>query len=277
MKPFFSARVCAVSAAVCAAAASAAFCGAVHAAPFAPHEATYKVSLMRADSASGLQNVRGAMQYRFADGCDGWISENTAAVEYLYTTGESVRSTWAFTSWEAKDGGAMRFAVTEKADGRITGQFAGRAELKPGGRGGTAWFENAQSGAEEEIIKLPPGTMLPFYHLRELFNAASGGERVVLRTVFDGTSADNPYSVNTVIGPGRAAAETAEIDSAGAMRTYPMRFAFFQVRAAGETPDVEMTVHYREDGVAERAVQDFEDYSIALEPGAVRFTETGGC
>lgn len=251
--------------------------GAAHAAPFASHEATYRVSLAKTNSSAGLQAVRGAMQYSFADNCDGWVSENAIAVEYIYETGESLRSTWTFSSWEAKAGDKMRFAVTEKADGRITDQFAGRVEVDPeGAEGGTAWFD-ASGADEEKIVKLPPGTLLPTRHLRMLFNAASGGPPVILRTVFDGTSKDNPYAVNTVIGRGRGAADMAGAGAPGALLTYPMRFAFFPFHNISETPDFEMTVHYREDGVAERAVQDFENFSIALEPDGVRFIETGGC
>lgn len=268
-------RTLCASAALCAAALSA-----VQAAPpAAPHEAVYRMALVRADDSAGLRDVRGVMQYRFADACDGWVSENATAVEYVYETGKSLRRTWSFTSWEAKDGGKMRFAVTEKTDGAVTDRFAGRAEVDPaGGKAGTVWFETPGAGAEE-TMDLPPGTILPTRHMFELFDAAAAGAPIVLRTVFDGTTKDNPYTVNTVIGQGRAASADVAAPGGGAaaLRTYPMRLAFFSAGSGEAEPDFETTVHYREDGVAERVTQDFEHFSIALEPDEIRFIAAPGC
>ncbi|MHC8509777.1 MAG: EipB family protein [Rhodospirillales bacterium] len=254
---------------------------AVEAAPFAPHEATYRMSLVKADSSAGLRDVRGLMQYRFADVCDGWVSENAFAVEYIYESGASERRTWTFTSWEAKAGDKMRFTVTEKTDGALTDTFAGRAEVDPaGGAAGTAWFD-AAAGVQAETINLPPGTLLPTRHMSALFKAAAGGAPIILHTVFDGSSRENPYTVNTVIGQGRAASADFAAPPGGgdadALRTYPMRLAFFPLRGGDAAPEFEMTVHYREDGVAERVTQDFEHFSVALEPDEIRFTGAGGC
>lgn len=253
---------------------------------FVSHEATYQLRLADASGEAGIQDARGVMRYRFADTCDGWTSENAVAVEYIYDSGESLRSTWTFSSWEAKSGDRMRFVVTERANGHIVEQFTGKAEVDPAGKqGGTAVFKPAnETGQMPEgdgriSIDLPAGTLLPTAHLFELFAAARDGRPIVSRTVFDGTTKDNPFTVNAIIGRGRDA--IADIfpreDGVGDLVSYPMTLGFFQVRARNELPDFEMSIHYREDGIAEKVVQVFETFSIALTPDTIRYLEGPTC
>ena len=246
-------------------------------ASLASHEATYRLSLASVDSGAGLQAVRGVMRYRFADACDGWTSENAVAVEYVYDSGASLRSTWEFTSWEAKSGEELRFAVVEKANGQTTDQFSGRAKVDTSGvSGGTAWRKD--EGGEEAAMYLPPGTILPTAHVIALFEAAEQGKPIISKTVFDGTSKDNPYAINAVIGKGRTADSAFATVTAGEdLMTYPMSLAFFQIRARQEFPDYEMSIDYRRDGIAEKVVQTFSDFSLALTPDTLTFLDDSGC
>ena len=249
------------------------------AAKLASHEATYRLKLAHVESGAGIQAVEGVMRYRFADACDGWTSENAVAVEYVYDSGASLRSTWTFTSWEAKSGENMRFAVTEKANGRTTDKFFGRASVDASGdKGGKAWIKDEAAGSLEEVIDLPSGTLLPTAHIIALFDAAAAGNPIISRTVFDGTSKDNPYAINAVIGRARAAVGGLGTGAATeVLSTYPMSLAFFQIRARNEVPDFEMSIDYRQDGVAEKVIQTFSDFSLSMMPDTLKFLEPGAC
>ena len=83
------------------------------------HRAMYGMSLDSADAATGIVDARGAMEYRFADTCDGWTVENRTFLTINYDEGDESKTTWSFVSWESKDGLDYRFRVQHSRNDKI--------------------------------------------------------------------------------------------------------------------------------------------------------------
>lgn len=300
-------RLSAVLAVVAGLAAGLAPGGAV--AELLPHSALYTIHLARVAQGTQLASARGVMYYRFADVCDAWTVETKVYLRLRYdeTANEDlVQSSWSFASSESKDGRRYTFDVRQSRDGDVLEKLSGHADLTPG-KGGEAVFDQP----EHHTIKLPPGTLFPTAHLARLLDAAARGERMFTRVMFDGASLDNPYQVSAITAGrvGRSYAPTvmaatgathlgprptgiavprvglAKARAAGFKDTpaWLIRLAFFPMGVAGPRtkpavmPEFEIESDYRADGVAERIVQDFGDFSLELLPVRIKRLKRPTC
>ncbi|MDA1021865.1 MAG: DUF1849 family protein [Proteobacteria bacterium] len=252
-----------------------------------PHRVLYTMSL---DSSKdgGLAGAKGAMLYRFADACDGWTVETNIYLKLQYDDGRDVKIAWSYASTEAKDGLSYRFRMTHKRNGQVIEALKGSAVLQSPGGAGTATFDQkAAPDADKKpgTVALPKGTMFPTRHLLGLVRAGRIGPRFRADTVFDGASLDNPYKVSATIGRPKAAGKaeaktlkslfkTAGLDDSTA---WPVRLAFFPVRSRKPTPEFELGVHYRADGIAEKIIQDYGDFSIRMVPAEVERLQRPEC
>ncbi len=257
---------------------------------FQPHRMLYAMKLGQATRGSNIVDAKGTMYYSFQAACDGWEVETRVVMQLRYGPGEDlsdVETTWAFKSFESYDGSDFRFEVEHNRDGAPIEILAGDANV--GETGGVARF--GEPAAVQ--IDLPPGTLFPTRHMAQLIDAAKGAETRYAKTVFDGASVNNPYEVNALLvgrlaDPAVGERVDAQMRGAGkpvrvineprgilASLTSPsakvsplwrMRLAFFPTVAMGSTPEFEIEVDYREDGVAERMVQDFGSFTLELTP-----------
>ena len=251
---------------------------------FVPHRALYTMELGQSHRGSNVADATGKMFYRFEPLCDGWEVESRIFMRMHYGTAgeeEIVETTWSFTSFESYDGQKFTFEVEHDRNGELQEVFAGEAGKNTGG--GTATFDDN----EASTLKLPAMSLYPGEHLVHLLAAAKEGQHLYRRTVFDGASKNNPYEVNAfIVGPvvdGKLAqnpdkpAQSKNRVFVGTQRPAPaagmppspvwrMRLAYFPLTGLDELPEFEIEVDYREDGIAERMVQDFGDFTLNLSP-----------
>ena len=251
---------------------------------FVPHRALYTMELGQSHRGSNVADATGKMFYRFEPLCDGWEVESRIFMRMHYGTAgeeEIVETTWSFTSFESYDGQKFTFEVEHDRNGELQEVFAGEAGKNTGG--GTATFDED----EASNLKLPAMSLYPGEHLVHLLAAAKEGQHLYRRTVFDGASKNNPYEVNAfIVGPvvdGKLAqnpdkpAQSKNRVFVGTQRPAPaagmppspvwrMRLAYFPLTGLDELPEFEIEVDYREDGIAERMVQDFGDFTLNLSP-----------
>ena len=228
------------------------------------HRALYDVTMVSAESASGVVDASGMVLYRFADTCNGWTVENHTVVRLGLTGGDETLSDWAYTSWEAKDGASFRFRVRDQQDEEILEELRGSAAMGSNASGGTVRFARPH-GVE---MALPPGTLFPTAHLLSLLRQGQDGIKTGSATIFDGADLDNPYRVSAVVGPAPEAARRrlAELSGLDDLPVWSVRLAFFPLAdPEGATPDFEVGIHYREDGIGNSIVQDFGDIVLKLE------------
>ena len=231
-----------------------------------PHRALYKMSLIEASPKSGIIGARGAMAYRFEDSCDSWISETKVILKINYSEGNEVETTWAFTSWESKDGLKYNFYVRHSRNGDVIEVLEGKAWRDTKDGAATAEY----SIPEETTIKLPKGTLFPTRHLTELLKAGQAKQLTLSKVVFDGASLDNPYHINAMI----TKVSTKKTKTKSAQH---VRMAFFPVKAKSEQPEFELGITYRPDGVAEHIKQEFGAFSLDLAPNNIEILKKSDC
>ena len=228
-----------------------------------PHRGIYTIGLDRAETGSGVVGVDGAMIYKFAEGCDGWIAENQTFIRFKYEEERSLDSAWSNVSWESKDGLRYRFRLSQTHNDEPSVAFQGTATVPSDGGAGLAYY--TQPSPSE--VFLPPGTLFPTRHLFAIVKAGQAGALNFNRAVFDGTSPDNPYEVNAVITP-LSAAILGEATAGAGLSARPgwnASLAFYPWQAPkGPLPKFQLHVQYRDDGIAEGLLQDYGDITLKL-------------
>lgn len=228
------------------------------AADLAPHRAVYNMNLHSTKPSSGIVGASGAMVYQFADACDGWTVENRTALTFSYNEGNQVATVWEFVTWESKDGLRYRFHVRSSRDGAVVEEVEGQARLDARGQGGSAKFTKPQ----DMTIKLPRGTLFPTEHTLRAIQRAEAGDKVFLRTIFDGTGTDGPFEVNAIIGPRQAPNSENDQQMTRGAPSWRMNMAFFPATAKEATPDYEVGLRYFSNGIAKDVVQNFGDFAL---------------
>jgi len=230
--------------------------------PLQAHRAVYVMSLATTPKRSEVAAADGRMLYRFARSCDGWTVENRTLLRLSYEGGRDVNTVWTFASWESLDGLRFHFHARYEQDGETVERLDGEAQLDGRGKGGKARFTRP----EERTVDLPAGAAFPTEHVRLMIDAAERGGKTLAKVVFDGASLDNPYFVNAVFGPLQTAAAETLAKAAGLPLTasWWTRMAFFPIEADEPLPEFEISADYRSDGIADRVVQQFREFSLNL-------------
>ncbi|TAN57479.1 MAG: DUF1849 family protein [Rhodospirillales bacterium] len=232
------------------------------AADLVPHLAEYKLSLKSAKQGSGIAALKGSMQFRFADVCDGWTVENRTVMTFVEAEGEEVETQWSFVTWESKDGLRYRFRVTSLRNGDLVQEIQGQASLEaPGGKG-----KARLTKPEERSIVLPKGTLFPAAHTAMVINEAAMGKTSLQRVVFDGASLDSPQEVSALIGaPRKPQGKSNNPLLAGA--SWPSHMAFFEIGGKDGLPSYEISLRYFDNGIADDVVEDYGNFSVRSQLG----------
>ncbi len=222
-----------------------------------PHRAVYKMTLERAQSASGVVGAGGTMLYQWADSCDGWTIEQRYKLRMQYSEQEDAELSISFVTWESKDGTRYRFNVRKLKDGETTEELRGDARLdKPGGSGEAKFVR-----PEATTIALPAGTLFPTAHTLALIEAASAGAAFLSKQVFDGGTVEGPFEVTGGIGsehPADAGAQNPMLRK----RWWPIRLAFFPADSPGPQPDYELGMDLQDNGIARELILDYGNFVV---------------
>ena len=226
------------------------------------HRASYRMTLASATRTSGLVAAKGFMIYTFGKSCDGWTVENRTHLALTYESGAYAETVWTFVSWESADGLNFRFRAQFEESGRTVEKVRGHATLTGKGGAGKAWLVEPV----ETEIELPEGALFPTEHMTRLIATAERGDTALEHVVFDGTSLQNPYLVNALLGPLPHHAEQALAASAGLAPApaWWTRLAYFPLHSREPTPEFELGAHYRADGVAGEITQQFDDFILRV-------------
>ena len=233
---------------------AAAIAGPAHA-DLASHRALYTMRLHSSDAASEIAALEGRMSLKLVEVCDGWTTEQRTVLRIVDSAGGEILTYTSFLSWESKDGDRFRFQQETRHDGNMVEEIKGEATLD-GDAGGSARLTRP----ENVNLVLPPGTMFPMRHTEDVIAEARAGTTHVLRTVFDGSTLDNPNDISAFIIP---VTETHDVPGlARASQTWRMRLAFFPVGVQAVKPDVEIGLVMRDDGIALEIRWDYEGFAV---------------
>jgi hypothetical protein len=227
----------------------------------APHRATYEMKLALARPNSGIAEVNGNMVLETVDSCEGWAVKQRIKLTFLRNDGEEFETDSNFTSYESKDGLALRFSVRNAQNDEIDEELRGQADLEGIGGKGRASF----TLPEPRSFELPAGTLCPTNHLALVINHAKLGDKSVSYMLFDGARLDGAFQVNAVIGkPPRPTAGPPVRGDVSLLRqpAWGVRFAFFANGDQGAQPEYEMALDLLANGVARSMLLDYGDFAV---------------
>jgi len=226
----------------------------------APHRATYEMKLSVARPNSGIVEVNGNMVLETADSCDAWNVKQRIKLTFLRNDGEEFETDSNFTSYESKDGLALRFSVRNAQNDEVDEELRGQADLEGIGGKGRASF----TLPEPRSFDLPAGTLFPTNHLALVIKHAKLGDKSVSYKVFDGARLDGAFQVNAVIGKAKAATGPPVRGDVSLLRqpAWGVRFAFFANGDQGAQPEYEMALDLLANGVARSMLLDYGDFAV---------------
>lgn len=222
-----------------------------------PHRAIYDLDLASARSSADVTDVGGQMLFEWGDSCDGWTVEQRYRMDFLYSEGQQLNITSAYATWESKDGAEFTFNLRNTTNGQTDKEIRGSAEQDPAG--GTAAFRQP----EATDIDLPPGILFPTAHTLEMLTRAEAGDVIFRAELFDGTDETRTSDVNTVIG--RRIAPGADPGQNALLRdhpSWPVSMAFFDTAETAETPEYEMSVRLYDNGIIDRMLINYGDFTV---------------
>jgi len=218
------------------------------------HRAAYRLSLAKADSGSGLAQVRGGLVLEWRADCDGWLSQQRLGFVAEAEDGPGFTYDVRFSSWESRDSTQLRFNVRSFDGPALQEEFRGLAKLDgPGARGAARY-----SVPEGEITELPAGTIFPTEHVSDLLEAARSGERVLSREVFDGSGEDALTRATAIIG----AAKTATLSGGGVEQRWPVSIAYFAAGKDDVLPQFEIAFDLSPGGVLHNVRLDYGEFAL---------------
>ncbi|OFX03399.1 MAG: hypothetical protein A3D94_21090 [Alphaproteobacteria bacterium RIFCSPHIGHO2_12_FULL_66_14] len=228
----------------------------------APHRATYDMKLSVARPNSGIVEVNGRMVLENVDSCEGWEVKQRIKLTFLRNDAEEFSTDSSFTSYETKDGLALRFSVRNIQDDEVEEELRGHADLAAIGAKGRATF----TLPEARSFELPAGTLFPTTHLALIIRHARDGDKSASYSVFDGARLDGAFLVNAVIGrPPRTTGAPAVRGDVGLLRNQPawgVRFAFFAAGDQGAYPEYELALDLLGNGIARSMLLDYGDFAV---------------
>ena len=249
--------------------------GGVSAASLLPHRALYTMKLAAVQGTGGPSNVRGVMTYVFKEQCDSWTVESKVYLRLQYGDGPEIENVRTMATWESKDGKGYRFRVEESRHGKTIEEIKGVAVLDGAGQGGIAEF----SKPRRFKVELPKGTIFPSRHIDDLIVAGRDGRRHLGKVVFDGATLENPYEISAVISKSKKPARMDPVARAAlpAARHWRSRLAYFPFAKNSPTPEFELGVNFRSDGIVEQMIQDLGAYAIDAQLNQIQLLPRAKC
>jgi hypothetical protein len=242
------------------------------AAKIQPHRAIYAMSLGSARNGSKVSDVRGRMMFEWADACDGWTTEQRFQLRFVYSEGEDMAMNTNYTTWEAKNGLRYRFNVRKLVNGEVDEEVRGEANLSADGAGSAQFTK-----PEPQEMELPAGTMFPTAHTLAILDHADRKEPFFTRTIFDGSDAEGPTEVSTVVGKPSAPKDATKDQLLKVGKAWPVRMAFFPVQSDSAQPEYEMSLHLLENGIAESMQIDYGDFTVNAVLEKIEALPKSGC
>lgn len=221
-----------------------------------PYRATYDVSLASTQT-NAVVTVRGRTVIEFRDQCSTWATTQRFIADMTDGDGNVSRTDYIVIAKERKDAKGMDFNITTIADGATVKRQIGKAIL------GASPLVTLES-EKEKAVTLPPGTIPPTEHTREIVDAAQRGETVLKRTVFQGGDERDIYVALATIGiygkPDNDVADAANLLSG--RKPYSVAIGYYPVLGDSELPDYQVSASIYPNGISGTMTLIYKRFSL---------------
>ncbi|MFC1673993.1 EipB family protein, partial [Pseudomonadota bacterium] len=224
------------------------------AAELVSHRAAYKIVLGQARDASPVSSATGQIGYGVEKVCGGWLSHQSGTMNLHLTTGDVVDQTMHYSVWEADNGEAFRFNVTDGAE--RADDVRGTAQMSADG--GVANFTHPEAAS----FNLPPGTLFPVAHSQFMIDQAQAAQTLMESRLFEGADVEGAKLVVVFVSPLSAEARTVVKQVGGDLVARPgwtFRLAYYDPSSRTSEPLYEVEADILDNGVAPRWVLDYGD------------------
>jgi len=204
--------------------------------------------------------------------CTGWRSIEDYMIQFVAESGGSDRVLSHFESWEADSGDKYSFDIMEESSFEGRKDFGGFVEIASG-EDGNAYFTMEPDSA----IKLPPGTVFPMQHVRNILDHAEAGKKIIGATVFTGAEPDSALMrTSTVVGGWRDEPATGlgELAEEG---YWQINVAYFKPSSTSAEPEYEIQFSMQANGLVREYEINYGDFSIMANLKSVEPVESVSC
>lgn len=197
-----------------------------------PHRAYYTISLESAPSIkSDVSDVRGTMMVEYDKVDSGWTVQQLSEYWKYFGEEEMEHVRWGFTAFESDDSQNFKFRTFRKVNDIIEEEIVGTAKKSKDG------ILVKFTKPEPKILKLEKDVLFPLQHIRELIHAASAGEHMFPKVVFDGSTSDGPAEIDAFIGAKKEKTSPSEPSYFQGLSYWPVRFSVYGLGKANYTPE----------------------------------------
>ena len=232
----------------------------------APHLAIYDLKLRDSKPASGINSFSGRLVFR-AEGssCSGYTT-TTRFVGEVFSDQGSVITDARSSTFESPGGERFDFSTERYSDHELVDETEGAAKRTEGGARVTL------ERPDKTEFDIPPGTLFPSEHMREILDAAAAGRHILAAPVYDGSETGRiVYQTTTAIGEKREpmpAAQAADVAGSGSgslssWASWPVTIAYFDPSSATpELPSYEFTYDLFGNGISRAIRLDYGDFVL---------------
>ena len=232
---------------ILAVAAAAFGAGPLSAAELVPHEAEYKVTLVRYLGSGNIQSFEGNITERRSRDCQKWKLEGELTYNY-YLRGEYREIRVSQTFYEALDGSRAEYNAKGTYDGVLEVWDKGSARRGDQGKPGTVTYRKPPEGKAE----LPAGTMFLVAADAESIANLAAGKKQWTQIVFDRGDILNVSTTVTKSGVAATVAPAGDADLVSGA-AWVVKNKEFDRQSNELLWEYEQTIH--ENGVVSRYVE----------------------
>ena len=226
---------------------------------FTPHRGFYQMTLATADPSSGIIGASGETYFEWVDKCDAWNVNQHTSLTFATSQDASDQIDLTFSSWEAKDGTAMRFRSSQITNGGVTKFIVGEANISSTGGAGSVSY----TMPKKFTVVLPEGTLFPSEYSRRMMLRIRDGGSGYSAIMFDASSAEGFYEVSSIFSaPRKHLRPETSPNSTEKEKVWPVRMAYFPLRGGDIEPDFEVGALINAVGVALRYDIDYGNFVV---------------
>lgn len=216
--------------------------------------AVYDLSLssVRGHSVTG---AAGRLRFDVLETCRAFTVSQRMTLLVRNGDGSLTRTVSDYDTWESKGGHHLSFMLRQTTNGKMEAESIGNATTGP--QGGSVTYLVPKG----RVLKLPPGTLFPMAHTREILQAAAAGKSFIDPPLFDGTSKHGAeHSFVAILGHEKP--KSSKFTALSDLPATRVDIGFFRRSMKDDSPDFRTEMRYYSNGVARGVKLDFGAFVV---------------
>jgi hypothetical protein len=238
----------------------------------ASYKAVYNISLAGRHYNSPVSNVMGKMLYELEETCAGWILKQNMVTYLTDDAGNSFSTKSNYLIWESKAHDELEFHFRSFLGAIKTEEISGKATLSD-----ALGYRVEFSMPYASEVELPKKTIFPIHHLMKITNHMKQGVMVTEDSVFDGSTYNNGFLINTTAFEKTNFKRTGHILNPLQKKQFSVLMSYYDPAGFAERSSYNVKIHMDESGVQHGLKVKYEDFSIKMELKKIEFLKAPKC